>query len=714
MTAPDGLFRVIGWNRAWMLRRSRVLRHVLCADRGGRARCSGGGHVDAVTGTPRASGDVAVTPDRCIDVYGDQLGRHMNSAFAHPSAARATTIRTSTDAGFRPGSVSARSASGRLRASQQPIGVPIRDVGIQPGKMRPSQIALIAADVSAVIPPIATPASGPPMRLRSSGNGLLRESEDAAKLRIQRCGIGSSCDCSPNGKLAGIEHDLQRAAAAGGTTLPAASRERMESAFPFDFAAVQVHTGPGAHDAASPSYARAHSPRLRAAGDSSGRAHRSLLALLRSFGNQHVQRVLALGERPVEEQRADPAVERSIAASRGGGAALEGSVRAQMESAFGADLSGVRIHTGADADALNTTLNARAFTTGQDIFFRHGAYDPGGTTGRRLLAHELTHVVQRSGSTRGGPLTVGPPGDAYEVEAERVAEEVVNPPAVSGAFGARSTGTGVGPGCRQCEPGLRRQVEDDGEGQHTALEQDVPGLAARWALAGRGAGPVIRRQATIRQGSVGCPTPEAQDTLNATGAALAVDGRFGPLTQGAVRTFQQAHPPLVVDGVVGPHTWAALKAAAPGDHGLPAGEDTAPNGWADGTHLWGHRWRQRLRPFATDFRNCRVTEADPGGGADTCWFAGSAILPLNAVTGGTWDVDATNHWGDDFVGWFNSAVTYYRTQRRAPCGFSLPQSMRVVRPDGDVEYQRNQLGANIGVTTVSSTRDGHTVTKTWP
>ena len=128
-----------------------------------------------------ARGDAAVTPDRYINAYGDQLRRHMNSAFAHTSVARATTIRTSPDARFRPRSVCARSASGRSLASQQPTGAPIRNAIIQPGEIRPSQIALIAGDVSAVIPPITTPASGQPTKLRPSGNGL-RESDDAAKL----------------------------------------------------------------------------------------------------------------------------------------------------------------------------------------------------------------------------------------------------------------------------------------------------------------------------------------------------------------------------------------------------------------------------------------------------------------------------------------------------------------------------------------------------
>jgi hypothetical protein len=117
--------------------------------------------------------------------------------------------------------------------------------------MRPSQIAVLRSGVSAATPPVSSAAGGPSAGLRLSQVGLLREGDGAAKLRIQRCGIGSSCDCPPRDKLAGIEHDLQRATAAGGTPLPATSRERMESAFSSDFATVRVHTGAAAHDAAS-------------------------------------------------------------------------------------------------------------------------------------------------------------------------------------------------------------------------------------------------------------------------------------------------------------------------------------------------------------------------------------------------------------------------------------------------------------------------------
>ena len=92
-------------------------------------------------------------------------------------------------------------------------------------------------------------------------------------------------------------------------------------------------------------------------------------------------------------------VERSIEGARSGGRSLDSGVRVQMEPAFGADFSGVKVHSDAKADGLNKSLQARAFTTGQDIFFRKGEYNPGSAGGKELLAHELTHVVQQNGPT---------------------------------------------------------------------------------------------------------------------------------------------------------------------------------------------------------------------------------------------------------------------------------------------------------------------------
>jgi hypothetical protein len=90
-------------------------------------------------------------------------------------------------------------------------------------------------------------------------------------------------------------------------------------------------------------------------------------------------------------------LETSIQQSRGNGQPLADDIKQPMEQAFGADFDSVRIHTDAKSDNLNKSIQARAFTTGQDIFFRQGEYSPGSNSGKELLAHELTHVIQQNG-----------------------------------------------------------------------------------------------------------------------------------------------------------------------------------------------------------------------------------------------------------------------------------------------------------------------------
>ena len=89
------------------------------------------------------------------------------------------------------------------------------------------------------------------------------------------------------------------------------------------------------------------------------------------------------------------ALESRIEMLRGGGMPLPGSEREFFESRFGRDFSGVRIHRDAEANRLAGVLNARAFTKGNHIVFGPGRYAPGTASGRRLLAHELTHVAQQ-------------------------------------------------------------------------------------------------------------------------------------------------------------------------------------------------------------------------------------------------------------------------------------------------------------------------------
>lgn len=74
--------------------------------------------------------------------------------------------------------------------------------------------------------------------------------------------------------------------------------------------------------------------------------------------------------------------------------------KVQMSNFFGVDFSTVRIHTGATSVKMNRDLNAQAFTHGGDIYFNEGKYDPNSREGTRLLAHELTHVVQQQSSSQ--------------------------------------------------------------------------------------------------------------------------------------------------------------------------------------------------------------------------------------------------------------------------------------------------------------------------
>ena len=103
----------------------------------------------------------------------------------------------------------------------------------------------------------------------------------------------------------------------------------------------------------------------------------------------------AVGQTP----RVNSEVSAQIDSLRGGGEPLPESSRAFFEPRFGRDLSGVRIHSNAIAAESARTLNALAYTVGQDIVFGAGQYAPAREDGRRLLAHELTHVLQQGGQT---------------------------------------------------------------------------------------------------------------------------------------------------------------------------------------------------------------------------------------------------------------------------------------------------------------------------
>ncbi|MCH2046899.1 MAG: DUF4157 domain-containing protein, partial [Saprospiraceae bacterium] len=89
-----------------------------------------------------------------------------------------------------------------------------------------------------------------------------------------------------------------------------------------------------------------------------------------------------------------------INAKRGRGVTMDSSTKQFMESRFGSDFSDVRIHTGSEAIQMSKDIGAQAFTVGNDIFFNEGKYNTNSTSGKHLLAHELTHTIQQRGVQR--------------------------------------------------------------------------------------------------------------------------------------------------------------------------------------------------------------------------------------------------------------------------------------------------------------------------
>jgi len=111
------------------------------------------------------------------------------------------------------------------------------------------------------------------------------------------------------------------------------------------------------------------------------------------------------------------------------GQPLEASTRAFMEPRFGHDFSQVRMHTDAKAAESARAVNALAYTVGSNVVFGAGQYTPGTNEGRRLMAHELTHVVQQeqtpANTIAPSSLSISDPSDASEHAADGMADSVV-------------------------------------------------------------------------------------------------------------------------------------------------------------------------------------------------------------------------------------------------------------------------------------------------
>lgn len=151
-----------------------------------------------------------------------------------------------------------------------------------------------------------------------------------------------------------------------------------------------------------------------------------LLGLQRAVGNSGVGSVVGAG--PDAEEERSPVHD---VVSSGGGSSLDAATRSDMESRFGQDFSDVRVHTDGAADASARSVNAHAYTVGNNIVFQRDRYDPSSDSGRHMLAHELTHVVQQrsgpvSGTDAGGGIKVSDPSDRFEREASANADRLMS------------------------------------------------------------------------------------------------------------------------------------------------------------------------------------------------------------------------------------------------------------------------------------------------
>ena len=177
---------------------------------------------------------------------------------------------------------------------------------------------------------------------------------------------------------------------------------------------------------------RSESPaQLNAALTGMGPTTRNMVVerLQRERGNAFVQRMVTAAQRTEEPEGSagrmvglsQPDMVAEVQRRKGGGSALPDNTRGEMEGHFGADLSGVRIHSDGTAAALSRELNAQAFTTGKDVFFGEGKYNPSSTDGRATLAHDLTHVGQQGGF--GAPIAAQREAADEEVQALAIQRE---------------------------------------------------------------------------------------------------------------------------------------------------------------------------------------------------------------------------------------------------------------------------------------------------
>jgi len=121
------------------------------------------------------------------------------------------------------------------------------------------------------------------------------------------------------------------------------------------------------------------------------------------------------------------------------GQPLDTETRSFMEPRFGHDFSQVRVHADERAAESAQAVNALAYTVGSDVVFGPGEYTPTTSKGKRLLAHELTHVVQQGSPTREQPTQIGMPGSTAEQEANAISNTIARSTMISSVSVAQNS-----------------------------------------------------------------------------------------------------------------------------------------------------------------------------------------------------------------------------------------------------------------------------------
>jgi hypothetical protein len=196
---------------------------------------------------------------------------------------------------------------------------------------------------------------------------------------------------------------------------------------------------------------------------------------------------------PLGGSLVDPGIEASLNRRRGSGAPLPPTLMREMNTGFGTDFSGVRLHHDAEAAQVSRRLQAAAFTQGTDVYFGAGVYRPETDGGRRVIAHELAHVVQQRGGRAGvGDRTVvGRADDPAERLADQSAAQALQrsavPAAVTEHVDQADQAAQAGPGAGTVGTAVQRIFEYDNDPCTT--EADAKEIAARviedwgWLLA---------------------------------------------------------------------------------------------------------------------------------------------------------------------------------------------------------------------------------------